>query len=108
MPKRSKRKNQLVDARASKHVKMAEPEMAFDHAAETEAIHSFAQEWMQVLYTKTHTHTHTVLNYTFTKMRKTIPEAKDSINLGLYKYFRKAKNYMFGYLEGNKEGSNIY
>ena len=67
-----KGKNQLVDARTSKHVKMAEPEFAFDHA---EAIHSYAQE---SLYTRAHTHT--VLNYTFTKMQKTIPEATDSIN----------------------------
>ena len=38
----SKRKNQLMDARASKHVKMAEPEVAFDHAEETEAIQFYA------------------------------------------------------------------
>ena len=50
MPKTSKRKNQLMDARASKHVKMAEPEVAFDHAEETEAIHFYAQEWVQALH----------------------------------------------------------
>ena len=72
MPKSSNRKNQLVDVQASKHVKIIEPEVAFDHAEETEAIHSFAQEWMQALYTRAHT---------LTKMRKTIPEAMDSINL---------------------------
>ena len=83
MPKRSKRKNQLVDARASKHVKMAEPEMAFDHAAETEAIHSFAQEWMQVLYTRTHTHTHTHTHSTKLYIYK---DAKNNTrSKGLYK-----------------------
>ena len=50
MPKTSKRKNQLMDARASKHVKMVEPEVAFDLAEETEAIHSYAQEWVQALH----------------------------------------------------------
>ena len=48
MPKTSKRKNQLKDARASKHVKMNEPEVALDH--ETEAIHSYAQDWVQALH----------------------------------------------------------
>ena len=36
------KKNQLMDARASKHVKMGEPEVAFDHAVETEAINVYA------------------------------------------------------------------
>ena len=52
MLKSSKRKSQLVDACASKHVKMAEPEVAFDHAEQKEAIHSYAQEWVQALYTR--------------------------------------------------------
>ena len=39
-----------MDARASKHVKMVEPEVAFDLAEETEAIHSYAQEWVQALH----------------------------------------------------------
>ena len=41
MLKTSKRKNQLMDARASKHVKMGEPEVAFDHTVETEAINVY-------------------------------------------------------------------
>ena len=45
-----KRKGQLVDACASKHLKMAEPEVAFDHAEQKEAIHSYAQEWVQALH----------------------------------------------------------
>ena len=63
MPKSSNRKNQLVDAQASKHVKIIEPEVAFDHAEETEAIHSFAQEWMQALYTRAHTHSTKLYTY---------------------------------------------
>ena len=50
MPKTSKRKNQLMDARALMHVKMGEPEVAFDHAVETEAINVYAQEWVQALH----------------------------------------------------------
>ena len=42
---------------------------------------------------------------TLPKLRKIIPEAMDSINL---RRFRKAKNYMIGYLEGDKAGSDTY
>ena len=34
-----------------KHMMMAEPEVAFHHAEDTEATHSCAQEWVQALYT---------------------------------------------------------
>ena len=37
-------------------VKMAEPEATFDHTVQTEAIHSYAQEWVQALYTRAHKH----------------------------------------------------
>ena len=37
-----KRKSQPVDARASKNVKMAEPEVTFHQAEETDVMHSCA------------------------------------------------------------------
>ena len=46
VPLISKRKGQLNDACASKHMKMA-PEVAMDNA---EAIHLYAQEWVQALH----------------------------------------------------------
>ena len=53
-------------------------------------------------YTRAHT------NYTLPKLRKIIPEAVDSINPEtIQNYFRKAKHYVFGYLEGHNEGSDI-
>ena len=53
-------------------------------------------------YTREHT------NYTLPKLRNIIPEAMDSINPEtIQNYFRKAKHYVFGYLEGHKEGSDI-
>ena len=54
-PKSWKRKSRLVDACASKHVKMAQLEVTFHHAEETEAIHLYAQELVQALYTRAHT-----------------------------------------------------
>ena len=36
---------------ASKDVKMADQEVAFDRTEETEAIHSYAQGWVQALHT---------------------------------------------------------
>ena len=36
---------------ASKDVKMADQGVAFDRAEETEAIHSYAQGWVQALHT---------------------------------------------------------
>ena len=53
-------------------------------------------------YTRAHT------NYTLPKLRKIIPEAMDSIHPEtIQNCFRKAKHYMFGYLEGHKAGSEI-
>ena len=48
--------------------------------------------------------------HTLPKLRNVIPEAMDSINpetIQNYMYFRKPKHYVFGYLEGHKEGSDI-
>ena len=36
---------------ASKNVKMADQGVAFDRTEETEAIHSYAQGWVQALHT---------------------------------------------------------
>ena len=49
---------------AGKHVKMAQLEVTFHHAEETEAIHLYAQELVQALYTRAHT------NYYFQSCEK--------------------------------------
>ena len=52
-----------------------------------------------------HKSTYKLLNDALPKLQNIIPEEWTLLTL---KYFRKAKNYMFGYLEGHKAGCDIY
>ena len=59
--------------------------------------------WGQAkLYTKAHT------NYTLPRLRNNIPLALDSVtNENIVNFFCKARNYMFGYLEGLTAGPEL-
>lgn len=54
------------------------------------------------LYTKAYT------NYTFPRLQSNIPSALDTVSKeNIKNFFRKARNYMFGYLEGFVAGPDL-
>ena len=59
--------------------------------------------WAQAKhYTRAHT------NYTIQQLRITVPQGLDSITIdNIRNYFRKARNYMFAYLEGYVGGKDL-
>ena len=59
--------------------------------------------WSQAKrYTRAHT------NYIIQRLRVIIPQGLDSVNLdNIRNYFRKARNYMFAYLEGYCGGNEL-
>lgn len=50
----------------------------------------------------------TYTNYTFPRLRSNIPSASDTVSIeNIKNFFHKARNYMFGYLEGFIAGQEL-
>ena len=52
-------------------------------------------------------YTRAYTNYIFPNLRKNIPLALDIVTRNIKNYFRKARQYMFGYIEGLGAGPEL-